>query len=88
VNPDFDELLRQARKTGACAECGGDLSPTQRTTSTFCSRRCGSRFRDRRRYAENPEERRAKARAYYQANRELVLERTAARRARQRGEDG
>jgi hypothetical protein len=70
VSSDFDELLRQARKTGNCAECGGHLSPTQPTTSTFCSRRCGSRFRARRRYLENPEQARAKARAYYQANRE------------------
>jgi hypothetical protein len=59
----------------------------QPTTSTFCSRRCGNRFRARRRYAENPEAERAKAKAHYETNRELVLERTAARRARQRGED-
>ena len=88
MSSDFDELLRQARRTGTCAECGGNLNHWQQTTSTFCSRQCGSRFRDRRRYAENPEERRAKSRAYYEANRELVLERTAARRARQRGEGG
>jgi hypothetical protein len=56
------------------------LSPWQPTTSTFCSRRCGGRFRDRRRQAEHPEERRAKAKAYYEANRERVLAKAKERR--------
>ena len=68
---DWDRLLRAARRSRVCAMCRCDLNPAQPTTAAFCSRPapCGSRFRARRRYAEDPEGERARAKARYQARR-------------------
>jgi hypothetical protein len=52
----------------------------QRASAQFCSSRCRYRFRDRRKYAEDPEGERAGSRAYYAANRERVLAKAAAKR--------
>jgi hypothetical protein len=48
--------------------------------SRFCSPKCRYKKRDRERYAADPDTHRARARAYYWANREAVLEKSAARR--------
>jgi hypothetical protein len=50
----------------------------------FCSEKHFYAFRDRRRYAENPDAQRARSRAYYAANRERILEKAAAKRGRPR----
>ena len=76
---DFDAVLDEARRNHRCAECGVDLERWQ-WTSSFCSSKCRYRFRDRRRYAEDPEREREKSRAYYRANRERLLVKAAARR--------
>lgn len=81
---DFVAILEDARRRFVCAECGTELTRWQRASAAFCSAKCRYRFRDRRRYAENPERERAKARAYYWANREEVLDRSAERRGRVR----
>lgn len=77
---DFDAVLADARRRFVCAECGAGLTRWQRASAHFCSPQCRYRFRDRRRYAEDPEGARARARAYYAANRERVLEKAAAKR--------
>ena len=71
---------------GVCEECGGRIEHygERRTTSRFCSLKCRYKKRDRARYAADPEGMRARARAYYWANREAVLEKAAARRGRVR----
>jgi hypothetical protein len=79
---DFDAILADARRRLVCAECGTELTRWQRASAHFCKPQCRYRFRDRRRYAEDPEGARARARAYYAANREKVLERAAARRGK------
>lgn len=81
---DFDAILDEARRNYRCAECGTELTRWQRTSAQFCSPRCRYRWRDRRRYTENPEAARERARAYYRANREMVLEKAAARRGKVR----
>ena len=81
---DFDAILADARRRFVCAECGTELTRWQRTSVQFCSPKCRYRFRDRRRYAEDPEGARVRARAYYAANRERVLEKAATRRGRER----
>ena len=81
---DFAAILADARRRFVCAECGAGLTRWQRASAQFCSPKCRYRFRDRRRYVENPERERAKARAYYEANREAVLDRAAERRGRSR----
>jgi endogenous inhibitor of DNA gyrase (YacG/DUF329 family) len=81
---DFDALLAESRRNHTCAECGEPLAPWQRVVSTFCSPRCRYRFRDRRKYAENPERERERSRRYYAENREAVLARAAAKRGRSR----
>jgi hypothetical protein len=78
--PNFDEILRVARLTHRCAECGGERNYLVRPKSLFCSTKCGQRFRHRRRYAEDGDAQRVRSRAYYWANREKVLEKAAARR--------
>lgn len=86
-NGDFDVFearLAEARRNRSCAWCGGPLSYRLRVTATFCSPRCGSRFRERRRYAKDPERERARVRPYYAAHREDVLDRAAAKRGRLR----
>jgi hypothetical protein len=82
--PDFAAILEEARRSHTCAECGEPLATWQRVTATFCKPKCRYRFRDRRKYHENPERERARARAYYEANREAVLDRAAERRGRTR----
>ena len=77
---DFEAVLDEARRNYVCAECGVPLEQWQRALVQFCSPRCRYRFRDRRKYAEDPEGQRAKGRAYYWANRERVLAKAAARR--------
>jgi hypothetical protein len=72
--------LADARRNHLCAECGEPLAPWQRVTSGFCSPKCRYHFRDRRRYAEDPEREREKSRRYYAENREKVLAKTAAKR--------
>lgn len=78
---DFDAILADARWNRLCAECGVDLELWLRP-QPFCSAKCRYRFRDRRRYAEDPEGQRERARAYYLAHREKVLEKAAERRGR------
>lgn len=69
-----------------CGECGGAIEFNRSRTSVtvFCSPKCRYKARDRARYAADPEGARAKARAYYWANRERVLEKRAAARGRLR----
>ena len=81
---DFDAILAESRAAHRCAECSSPLERWQWASSSFCSPKCRYRFRDRRRYAENPEAARERARAYYRANREAVLEKAAARRGKVR----
>jgi hypothetical protein len=76
----FDPVLAEARRIGRCAECDGELDHRVSPRSAFCSPKCRYRFRDRRKYAADPEAQRARARAYYQANREVVLAKSAAKR--------
>jgi hypothetical protein len=83
----FDAVLAEARRTRRCAECGAHLDHRAVPRSVFCGPKCRYAFRDRRRYAEDPERERERSRSYYAANREMVLEKAAARRKRLR-EDG
>jgi hypothetical protein len=66
-----------------CAECGSEL-PRGRRGRKFCSPKCRYRFRDRIRYATNPEPIRARAKAWYWANHERALARDKATRAARR----
>ena len=81
---DFAAVLAEARANAVCAECGSPLDRWRRAGVPFCSPKHRLRFRDRRRYAENPERERAKSRRYYEANRERVLAKAAAQRGRER----
>ena len=81
---DFDVILDEARRNHVCAECGVEFERWQWASSLFCSPQHRVRFRDRRRYAEDPERERAKSRAYYAANRDVVLAKAAARRGKVR----
>jgi Glutaminase len=54
-----------------CAECGQELGRGRRHRR-FCSDKCRYRYRDRVRYAADPENEREKSRRYYRANRERV----------------
>jgi endogenous inhibitor of DNA gyrase (YacG/DUF329 family) len=83
---DFAAILLDARSRFVCAECETELERWQRASAQFCSPKCRYRFRDRRRYAENTEERRARSRAYYWQNREAVLDKQAAKRGKIRSE--
>ena len=73
---------------GVCAECGGGIpyGHARKTTASYCSAKCRYKARDRARYERDPEAVRARSRAYYAANRELVLGKAAARRAGQPAE--
>jgi hypothetical protein len=73
-------LLRHALRTRTCASCGTDLDHRTTPRSGFCSENHYQAFRHRRRYQEDPETQRERARAYYWRNREKVLEKAAARR--------
>jgi hypothetical protein len=53
-----------------CEECGGQLGPSHRGNTRYCSPKCRYKARDR---AKNPEAERARSRAYYAANREAIL---------------
>jgi hypothetical protein len=75
-----DQVLVEARRIGRCAECDVELDHRVSPRSAFCSPKCRYRFRDRRKYAADPEAQRARARAYYAENRERVLEKSAAKR--------
>ena len=77
---DYGEILRLALRTRTCAVCGVDLNHRTTPRSGFCTPKHWYAFRDRRRYAEDPETQRERSRAYYWANREKVLEKAAARR--------
>jgi hypothetical protein len=88
MDSDVDLILRKARRDGECAECGSHLDHHLVPRSPFCGPRCRYRFRDRRRYAEDPEAQREKARRYYLENREAVLARAAERRAARRAAKG
>ena len=81
---DDAAILAEASRNRRCAECGGDLDWRSVPRSAFCSPRCRYRWRDRRKYAENPERERERSRAYYWRNREAVLEKAAAKRGRPR----
>ena len=59
---DFDAVLAEARRNFRCAECGAGLERWLVVSAQFCSPKCRYRFRDRRRYAEDPERERAKSR--------------------------
>jgi hypothetical protein len=76
----FDAILDEAHRNRTCAECGVHLDHRRVPRSPFCCRKHRDAFRHRRRYAEDPEGARARARAYYWANRTAVLEKAAARR--------
>ena len=81
---DYVEILRVALRNRTCAVCGTDLHYRQTPRSGFCSKAHYYKWRDARRYAEDPEGQRERGRAYYWANREKVLEKAAARRGRPR----
>ena len=81
---DYVEILRVALRNRTCAVCGTDLHHRQTPRSGFCSKAHYYKWRDARRYAEDPEGQRERGRAYYWANREKVLEKAAARRGRSR----
>jgi hypothetical protein len=68
-------------RSDTCLECGAELNWRERPKSEFCSDGHSRRYRDRLRYQADPEAQRARARAYT-ANRERVLERVKARKAR------
>jgi endogenous inhibitor of DNA gyrase (YacG/DUF329 family) len=74
------------RVSSGCRECGGPIDLRKRVTTAFCSARCRYRFRDRRRYLENPEREGERSRRYFAENREAVLARAAAKRNALRGE--
>jgi hypothetical protein len=82
VTIDFEAVLAESRRNGTCAECGVDLDHRSVPRSAFCRPKCRYAFRDRRRYAADPEAARERARAYYWANREALLERAAAKRGK------
>ena len=71
--PDFQELLDEARRNHVCPQCGVLLERWKWASSRFCGSRCRYRFRDRRRYWEDPEAMREKSRAYYAKHREVRL---------------
>ena len=81
---DFEATLAESSRNRSCAVCGIDLDWRTVPRSPFCSPRCRYRFRDRRKYAANPERERERSRAYYWRNREAVLEKAAAKRGRPR----
>lgn len=81
---EYAAILWAARRSNRCPECGEDITYVSCPRTGFCSEKCYYRFRDRRRYAGDPEAARARARAYYAANRETVLEKAAAKRGRPR----
>ena len=83
-NIDFDAILADARRNRTCAECGGDLNHVSVPRSLFCSPKHRYAFRDRRRYLQDAEAMRAKSRRYYEANRERILEKAAAKRGQPR----
>ena len=62
-----------------CFECGQELG-RGRSHRRFCSDKCRYRFRDRLRYAADPEGEREKSRRCYEANREKVLARMRPKR--------
>jgi hypothetical protein len=76
----------------SCAECGQEFGRGRRNRR-FCSGKCRYRFRDRLRYAADPEGEREKSRRFYRANREKVIARVTARyektriRRRSEGDD-
>ena len=88
--PEYAAILRAALQSARCAECGAELpayvrgSPGGMTRAAFCSERHFYAFRDRWRYAADPEAHRERARAYYWRNRETVLAKAAARRGKTR----
>jgi hypothetical protein len=81
---DFEAVLAEVRRTRCFAECGVDLDHRTVPRSAFCCAKHRYAFRDRRRYAEDPEGQRERARRYYVEHREQVLERAAARRGKKR----
>jgi hypothetical protein len=82
--PDFEAVLAKAVRNRTCAVCGIHLDHRLVPRSAFCSAQHREAFRHQRRYTEDPERERARARAYYWANRERVLEKAAAKRGRVR----
>jgi hypothetical protein len=84
--PDFDAIIAAAIRSWTCAVCGEPLPQSWRSFGPppFCSVQHRTKFRDRRRYAEDPEGQRAKARAYYAANRERLLAKSKAEREQER----
>jgi hypothetical protein len=81
---DYVEILRNALRHRTCAVCGVDLDYRTTPRSGFCSAKHFYKWRDARRYAEDPEAQRERARRYYWANREKVLEKAASKRGRPR----
>lgn len=81
---DYGEILRRALRNRTCAVCGVDLDHREIPRSGFCSLKHYYRWRDARRYAEDPDGQRERSRAYYWANREKVLEKAAAKRGKNR----
>ena len=77
---EFEARLAEARRIRRCAECSTDLDHRTVPRSAFCSPRCRYRFRDARKYAEDPEREPERSRSYYWRNREAVLEKAAAKR--------
>jgi hypothetical protein len=80
----LEAILAESRRNRRCAECSTDLDWRTVPRSAFCSDKCRYRFRDRRKYAQNPDPERARSRSYYWRNREAVLEKAAAKRGRRR----
>jgi hypothetical protein len=70
----------QCSPNRTCAVCGVDLDYRQTPRSGFCSSKHYYKWRDARRHAPDLEGQRERARAYYRANREKVLEKAAAKR--------
>jgi len=81
---DYVEILRHALRTRTCAVCGLELHHRTTPRSGFCSFPHYYKWRDARRYADDPEAQRERSRAYYWRNREAVLEKAAAKRGRPR----
>ena len=81
---DHVEILRHALRNRTCAVCGLELHHRTTPRSGFCSYQHYYKWRDARRYAEDPEAQRERSRAYYWRNREKVLEKAAAKRGRPR----
>ena len=63
--PDFAAILDDARAHWRCPWCGVELEHGHNDRAPYCSTKHRLKFRDTRRYAENPDREREKSRLYY-----------------------